>query len=153
MKARRLVDSLEAGRRATFHAKYTVSGAADPSQSIVLELWRKGIDLRQDTIVEGGTESGHAASFFHGDTITSCTQPVGGSWSCKPAAAGSLPGPDALVQQLTDQLGGISVRATDETISGVASRCYLLEIPSDAAKVCVRSDGVPTLIASGEQTA
>jgi hypothetical protein len=151
--ARELLAALDTGRRATFHAHYDVVPAGDEgkSQSIEIEVWRNADRVRQDTITSGGTQDGRVAAFFLGDEVTACNEPVGGSWTCRPAARGQQSGPDALLSELTDQLAGISVRATDDTVAGIPSRCYLLEIPLDAAKVCVRADGVPTLIASNSQ--
>jgi hypothetical protein len=151
--ARALVRALDAGRHVTFHAAYHVAppDGSSSGQTIDIDVWRKGDKLRQDTVSSGGTQDGHVAAFFLGDDITSCSQPVGGGWTCQRAARGQVPGPEALTAELTGQLEGVSVRTSQETVSGVESTCYLLEIPSEAAKVCVRSDGVPTLIASGLQ--
>jgi hypothetical protein len=138
---------LDAGRKVTFHARYLVqSPAVQSGQTVEQEIWRRPPDVREDTRVSGGNaEATTSSTFFTPDGVTSCSRAGAGAWTCEPAPDGKESGPDALLSQLATQLAGVTVASRTAVIAGVASRCYDLKIAAEAATICLRSDGVPTL--------
>jgi len=152
--AAELVALVEKGPHAVYHARYDVSSAQTVSQkaSFTLEVWRKEGLYRQDSTISTSGVVNHASTFQTSEGIVSCRATGGGPWSCQKvpgSGAGSL---DEQLSKVTAQLAGAKVTARDDTIAGVAVRCFTIDLPSITTDtdVCLTHDGVPARQIAGD---
>ena len=152
--AAELVALAEKGPDAVYHARYDVSSAQTQSQkaSFTLEVWRKQGLYRQDsTLTTNGTVN-HASTFQTSDGIVTCRAVGTGPWSCQKVPGSGSGSLDEQLGKVTNQLAGAAVTAHDDTIAGVAVRCFTVDLPSTSTNtdVCLTHDGVPARQVAGD---
>jgi len=142
---------LNAGRRLTFHVKYTTErggAAAD------LELWSDPPRARRD--VNAVTTQGRArtAEIRLEDKVIRCIETQRVPWQCVPQPAGEVADPGDLTLGAVNVLEGSTITVRDDTILDNPVRCFAVQPPADTtarpAEVCLTREGIPLRIDGGD---
>jgi len=148
-EAQELLALVEAGRVGTFHVVYEArSSELDAAgSSAVLELWRRGEEVRQETVLtEAGVSNRMIAIGGPAGTI-SCEQPPGQELACRQVSDEALGPTDDLLATIVGLLPTGEVTARDETVAASAARCFAVVDGDTEAELCLNADGVPLRIA------
>jgi hypothetical protein len=141
-EAQALLALLAKGRDQTFHAAYAVQEAPSygPTHLLRLETWRKGGRVRQDSIITGTSSSRTETFVLEGQTVL-CVQLDADPFTCTPSSDSAAAG--GVFGDLSGDLTGLDVTASDDTIDGKPVRCFAYSRENSAVRVCVTSEGIP----------
>lgn len=154
--ARELYDRVTAGRSGTWHVQYVLTGSAVPSDATAaaLEIWRAGGQLRQETRLEQPTGLTHSVDIGGPTGTVACAEKPGAPLSCQQVSVQPLGADQDVLTGILEQLGPAPVTVRDDSIAGVAARCYDIAGGGSAASgaagatVCVTAEGVPVSFTS-----
>lgn len=138
-----LLELIEEGRTATFHATYKAVG--DPSVRVAdtIEVWRKGGKIRNDTLSTQPNQTNRTATISTEDGTTTSCQKLGDlPWSCA-AAITQGEGEGGIFAAPKSELGGVDVVESAEQVEGHEARCFTFQRDGGPVKLCVDGDGVP----------
>jgi hypothetical protein len=124
------------------HATYRALG--DPAKlggSLTYEVWQRPSQLREEaTLVNGaGTTT----------RVARCSQTTS-AWTCNGSGTLVAPGPLELLTNVSGQLAGRSVTASDQAIGNRKVRCYQAGPLNDTFVLCAAANGTPVLVANGD---
>lgn len=149
-----LADLLARSRDATFHATYEATKPATTEGGVAE---RYTVDLFRDA---GRTRQDTATALSGGDYLTSgilrdgvsivCAKQGTADWVCSQNEVDDESVADGIFGQIVDQLGGVEVTATDETIDGREVRCFSYETAEGPGSMCLTGEGIPVRILGGD---
>ena len=141
---------VQAGRASDYYVRFDLSGANLPpsATSTSLEIWRSGPRLRQDTDLVDATGTTHGSNLGGPDGTITCRQQPGLELTCRQETTTPLPADADFLSSIMERLGGAEIVARDDTIVGVAVRCFVLDGDTEAnrSEVCLSATGVPLLV-------
>ncbi len=140
-EGRELVDLAQKGLDATYHARY-LSVLADPraeGTQMTMDVWRKGPLTRQEVAVQAQDVRTRSGTFQVPPNTVQCSQVGDRPWSCQPPAA-SKPS-ESPAAQIKAELGRGDIKARDDSIGGVAVRCFTFPAGGDLTETCLMQDG------------
>jgi hypothetical protein len=142
---------LNAGRRLTFHVKYTtLKGGATAD----LELWSAPPRARRD--VDAVTTQGRArtAEIRLEDKVVRCVQTARTPWQCAPEPVGQLADPGDLTLGAVNVLDGSTITARDDRVLDTPVRCFAVQPPADTtgrpSEICLTGEGIPLRVDGGD---
>lgn len=146
-EAQELLDLVDQGRAATFHARYTVLSPSlgESASSAELEVWRDADRIRQDTSVVDASGVIRTSAFGSEAGTVGCQQPPGGEWTCQRVADEPFDPSDDFVSGILGLLDASPVTVREASVGPFAGRCFDLE----AAELCLTDDGVPLRVDAG----
>jgi hypothetical protein len=139
--ARELVALADAGRALRHHATYEQPGGDR------FEVWVDGERVREDVTPDDGDLRRVLRT---GDGGLSCVQ-SGGSWTCTDADVAVGGGLQGRLEQLSGDLVGADVTATDATVAGQDARCFAIASPDDPIEICLTDRGILARLAAGDE--
>ena len=142
-----LLELLEAGRGETYHASYTTTGETDAGAT-TLEVWRRGSELRQDSITTVEGDEVRTSSFVRADEVIVCAQVGEEDWSCSSSPRSEGDDESGVFGSVADQLAGSGVEARDSDVGGVEARCFTYSGPAGDGELCVDDRGIPLSVES-----
>jgi hypothetical protein len=149
-----LQDLLASSRDDTFHATYEATAPAQTEGGVAerytVDIYRSEGRTRQDTAtqLEGGDYL--TAGILVDGTSIVCAKQGPQDWVCSETEVDDEEASDGIFGQVIDDLGGVTVTATDETIDGEAARCFSYETSDGPGSMCLNADGVPLRITGGQ---
>lgn len=146
---------LVAGRGATVHAVYEATGTGadgQPAAPYVLEVFRRDGRLRQDTTTETPQGEFRTAGLLVDGVSTVCQQQPGDDWVCSAGSDADAGAADGVFGTVLDELRGLEVETTEETIGEHAVRCFTSAADGGARSICVTDDGLPVRVVAGSTT-
>jgi hypothetical protein len=152
-EATELAALVRKGQDLTYHAVYESTGALPSGGSLRIELWRKDGLVRQEQIVRAEGKTLHSAGFRLPNETILCMRQDSNPWSCSPTGGptpGATPQPDPLLGEVTAELAGKDVKASDEEVDGRRARCFAISATGESAELCVTNEGVPVAIRTGK---
>ena len=142
---------LNAGRRLTFHVKYTTERGGATAD---LELWSAPPRARRD--VNAVTTQGRArtSEIRLEDRVIRCVETPRVPWQCVPEPAGQVADPGDLTLGAVNVLDGSTITARDDRILDTPVRCFAVQPPADTtarpAEVCLTPEGIPLRVDGGD---
>lgn len=145
----RLDALLANGRRARYHAVYTVEDQKLEGIEQSLEIWRDGDRVRAD-IVEKGWADGtrRITDIDNGRTKRKCTTRAG-KQSCEIVRNLPLDLPAFFVQGLVDAKPKPTLTTRNDDVAGYQAKCFAAE---DVGELCLTTDGVMLRLTFQEAT-
>jgi hypothetical protein len=137
------------GRGETYHARYQAS-STDPGaagQDLVLELWQRGTDRRQDLLIAADGRKAHSAGFLLPGGAVSCTSSADAPWTCKKVTGNQTGEP--MLDQLAEQFSGKAGAGRDDTIADLKVRCFPVPAGTTTGEICLTEHGVPARVLAG----
>jgi hypothetical protein len=137
------------GRGETYHARYQAT-SADPGaagQDLVLELWQRGTDRRQDLQITANGTKAHSAGFLLPSGAVSCTSSADTPWTCKKVTANQTT--DPMLDQLAEQFSGKAGAGRDDTIAALKVRCFPIPTGTTTGEICLTDHGIPARVLAG----
>jgi len=141
---------VQAGRASDYYVRFELSGTSLPptATSTLLEIWRSGPRLRQDTTLEDATGVTHGTNLGGPDGTVTCREQPGLEMSCRQDSTVPLP-PDAdFLSSIMERLSGAEIAAREDTIAGVPARCFVLDgdVAASRSELCLSATGVPLVV-------
>jgi hypothetical protein len=148
-----LTKLLEEGRTGTFHARYRSTDPAAAASELQVEVWRKAGRVRQDTVLETPTGTGHTAGFLHDGQSVACSRTDDGPWTCHQdaAAVGEAASVDSIFGTPAEVLDGVNVTEARRTVGGMEARCFTFAATDGPATLCFGSGGIPLSLSAGDK--
>ena len=142
---------LNAGRRLTFHVRYTTQRGGATAD---LELWSAPPRARRD--IDAVTTQGRArtAEIRLEDRVVRCVETSRTPWQCAPTPAGQGTDPGDLTLGAVNVLEGSTITVRDDRVLDVAVRCFAVQPPADTtarpSEVCLTGEGIPLRVDGGD---
>jgi hypothetical protein len=148
--AKELYTLVQTGRASRYHVVFTLSGPSltQDTTEAVLEVWRDGARIRQDTKLTDARGTTHGTNIGGPNGTIVCQEQVGVPLACQQQTTGPLDPNSDLLTTITDRLGATTVEARDDTVLGGPARCFTLDKANAAntADLCLTPQGAPVTI-------
>lgn len=139
---------LEQQRELTIHLVYEATSGGDP---YTLEVFRRDGRVRQETTTETEQGTFRTAGILADGQATICQQQPEDDWRCSISEADEGTA-DGIFGTVLDDLRGLDLARTEETIDGASATCFAYEGATGPGRVCVDERGVPLEVSTPEAT-
>lgn len=145
-----MVALLAKGSGLSYHARYAVSSpsVAQQGATVVLELWRRPPQVRQDTTVTAKGKTSETAAFQNASGVTQCTRQGTADFACKLTSSSGLSSPADLAAAAAKELTGADVTQKHDTVAGHAGTCFEIAAAGATTEICVDDEGIPLRISA-----